>query len=122
MGSLTLRLFGKFELREAGQRAIALRSRNAQALLAYLAVRPGQPHAREQLSALLWPEARDRAAHHSLRQTLFLLRRALAPVEPFVAGCEPDGLALDPATVDVDTVGFERLIDEGNPEALERAA
>ncbi len=118
MESLTVRLFGKFELRGAGERPLALPSRKAQALLAYLAMRPGQRHAREQITALLWPETDDGRAHHSLRQVLFVTRRALAPADPLLTA---DALVLDPAVVDVDTVAFEQLSAAGTPEALERA-
>ncbi len=54
--------------------------RKAQALLAYLALRPGQPHPRSKLAALLWGDAGEDEARNSLRQTLFGLRRAVAVV------------------------------------------
>lgn len=74
----TLRLLGGFELRRGG-RPIAVGSRKARALLAYLAMRRGQPVARDSLTALLWPDTAPAAGRQSLRQALLLLRRALGP-------------------------------------------
>jgi DNA-binding SARP family transcriptional activator/tetratricopeptide (TPR) repeat protein len=121
MEVLTLRLLGKFEAHGAAVRPIHLPSKRTQGLLARLAIRPGQAHAREQLATLLWPDASDREAHHNLRQTLFLLRKALAPAQPFLGGANGAALSLDPTVVEVDTITFERLVEEGTPEALGRA-
>lgn len=70
MASLRLVLFGRFELRRVSGAAVLLpRSRKqAQALLAYLACRPGQAHPRNKLTALLWPDVDDRQARASLRR------------------------------------------------------
>lgn len=73
-----LRLLGGFELRRGG-RPTAVGSRKARALLAYLAMRRGQPVARDGLTALLWPDTAPAAGRQSLRQALLLLRRALGP-------------------------------------------
>ena len=50
----------------------------ARALLAYLALDPQAPHAREELAALLCPDQSDAAALRNLRQTLNRLRHAIA--------------------------------------------
>ena len=47
------------------------------ALLAYLAVEAAQPHSRERVAALLWPETSDTAARNSLRVALTVLRNLL---------------------------------------------
>ena len=73
--TLALELLGGFDTRPA----VRLASRKAQALLAYLALTPGQVHARDKLAALLWPDGADERSRHSLRQALVALRRALAP-------------------------------------------
>lgn len=77
-GGAILRLLGGFELRRGG-RPTAVGSRKARALLAYLAMRRGQPVARDGLTALLWPDTAPAAGRQSLRQALLLLRRALGP-------------------------------------------
>jgi len=46
----------------------------AQALLAYLAVHPGQRHPRDKLTALLWGGRGEAQARDSLRHTLLLER------------------------------------------------
>src|SRR5262249_37890602 len=54
MARLTLTLLGGFEGRLDGSRPLVLSARKAWALLAYLALRPGQAHPRDKLTALLW--------------------------------------------------------------------
>ena len=66
------------------------------ALLSYLAVhRPYAYHRRDELYALLWPDADEISAKGNLRHTLWRLRKALGPQEVIVA----DDLTLmfDPA-------------------------
>ena len=50
--------------------------KKAEALLAFLALHPGQMHARDKLAALLWGDVSDERARHSLRQVLLTLRQA----------------------------------------------
>ena len=77
MARLSLRILGGFELR-AESRSVRLPAKKAQALLAYLAMRPARPHAREGLMALLWGDVSESRARLSLRQTLFRLRQVFA--------------------------------------------
>lgn len=122
METFEIRLFGRVELDVAGRPA-KLRGRQAQALLALLALEPG-PRPREVLATALWPEADGPSSAACLRQTLWLLRGAVSR-----AGGEPDRLFdADPleiglrvgADVTVDVAAFEcdRL---GPPAARERA-
>ncbi len=46
MASLEIKLLGGFDVRLASGAQVALQSRKAQALLAYLALSPGEPRAR----------------------------------------------------------------------------
>ena len=62
---------------EVDGRALAVDTRKALALLAYLAV-SGRPASRELLAALLWPESADEEARSALRRTLSVLKTALA--------------------------------------------
>jgi DNA-binding SARP family transcriptional activator len=75
--TLSLFLLGPFLARVRQDHALALSSKKAQALLAYLALEAARPHYREALSGLLWPERPDQAARGSLRQALQELRRAI---------------------------------------------
>lgn len=73
-----VRLVGWERLLDPGGRPVALGARRAEALLVALALEPGRPMGREQLSAMLWP-GRDRAgAALGLRQSVHALRRATA--------------------------------------------
>jgi serine/threonine protein kinase/DNA-binding SARP family transcriptional activator len=75
MSSLRIYLFGAPRLEQEGQN-ILIRRRKAMALLAYLAV-TSQPHSRDALAALLWPEYDQSGARANLRRDLSRLKRAL---------------------------------------------
>ncbi|MDQ2692063.1 MAG: hypothetical protein M3Y68_08545 [Chloroflexota bacterium] len=55
---------------------VVLERRKGLALLAYLAIEPGE-HARESLSALLWPETSQSGAFKNLRQILWEIQKAV---------------------------------------------
>jgi DNA-binding SARP family transcriptional activator len=73
---LHISLFGTFQVTVRGRHAVPIESDKAQALLAYLALEGGQPHRRDSLAALFWPEANGQKARQSLRQSLYTLRRS----------------------------------------------
>ena len=120
MARLSLSLLGGFQARLDSGSAIALPTRKAQALLAYLASPPGQAHPRDKLAALLWGGIREKSARASLRQALFAIRKALDQATALVI--EASTVALAPDVVDVDAERFTRAIASGDPEALARAA
>lgn len=122
MASLTLTLLGGFQARAASGQAVVLPTKKAQALLAYLALHPGQAHPRDKLAALLWGDRSDEQARNSLRQTLFTLRKALSTADTSALLIEGENLALNPSAVAVDVATFERLAAEGTPAAYEQAA
>jgi DNA-binding SARP family transcriptional activator len=117
-----LTLLGGFEARLASGASLRLPSRKAQALLAYLGIRPGQEHSRDKLASLLWGNKSDEQARGDLRHALLALRRALAGAEPAPLRVEGQDLALDAGAVEVDVATFERRLAEGTPAALEQAA
>ena len=122
MAQLRLTLLGGFEARHQTGEVLSLPSRKAQALLAYLALPLGRAHPRDKLAALLWGGIREESARASLRQVLFVARKAIGGSESAVLRQEGEALALIPSAVDVDVATFERAVAEGTPEALERAA
>lgn len=52
---------------------------------------------------------------------MYTLRKALRDASPPPLFQDAEGLALNPAAVDVDAPRFERLMSEGTPDALQRA-
>jgi DNA-binding SARP family transcriptional activator/pimeloyl-ACP methyl ester carboxylesterase len=121
MTRLCLNLLGGFEARLEPGSPLTFRTRKAQALLAYLALQPGQEHRRDKLAALLWGAMRDAQARTSLRQALYDLRKNLGSA---AGALRTDGetVMLDPAAVELDVATLTRLAGEGTPMALERAA
>src|SRR5437667_8943581 len=115
---LSITLLGGLQARLGDGRALALPTRKAQALLAYLTLPLGRAHPRDKLAALLWGGIREESARASLRQALFSIRKALG--ETSAVQQEGDALALEPGAVEVDAATFERLVREGTPAALEQ--
>jgi DNA-binding SARP family transcriptional activator len=79
-----------------------------------LALRAGQPVERAWLIAQLWPDSGESQASHSLRQTLYDLRRALGPAAALLESPTPHTLRLnlDGADgVEVDALAFDADID-----------
>lgn len=120
MAPLHLTLLGGFQARSPTDAAIAIPVKKAKALLAYLALHPGQLHPRDKLATLLWGDSGEAQARHSLRQALVCLRKAF-PRPAHVVAADGDALTIPPQAVEVDALEFERLLEAGTPEALERA-
>ena len=121
MTRLHLNLLGGFEARPESGSSLTFRTQKAQALLAYLAVPPGQAHRRDKLAALLWGAMRDEQARASLRQALYDLRKNLGDAAGALR-TEGDTVLLDPTAVDLDVMKFTGIAGEETPEALEQAA
>ncbi len=117
--ALRVRLLGGFELRSQEGTSVSLTTRKAEALIALLAIRPGQLWSRDKICALLWPEVRDAQARHSLRQTLLSVRKVVPPVALKTHGRT---LFLDPLAVEVDVAQLALSINEQTQPALERAS
>jgi DNA-binding SARP family transcriptional activator len=121
MARLNLVLFDGFQA-TMGARPVVLPLKKAQALLAFLALAPGQRHSRERLAALLWGDATDEQARNSLRQTLFAIRTALGRASSYYVASDPATVWLEPNTVDVDVLTFERFAAGDTDDALARAS
>lgn len=121
MGRLNLVLFGGFRA-TIGARIVALPLKKAQALLAFLALAPGQRQTRERLATLLWGDVGDEHARNSLRQTLFGIRSALGRASSHYLGGDHVAVWLEPGAVEVDVLVFERLAAQETDAALARAA
>jgi DNA-binding SARP family transcriptional activator len=121
MARVALTLLGGFRARLDSGASVALPTRKAQALLAYLAVPLGVAHPRDKLASLLWGSSVEKTARTSLRQTLYALRRSLRGADPTPLRLEADTVALDPAAVTVDVGAFEEGITLASPVALAKA-
>ena len=122
--SLTIRLFGGFEVRVRGEPLPRLRSRSEQWLLALLALRRGRPATRGSLAQSLWPfpdHAADRAAYN-LRRALSNLRKALGCEAQRLRADGPASLCLDLAGARIDANDFAEAVCRGDRLALEAAA
>ncbi|MGH8766058.1 MAG: AfsR/SARP family transcriptional regulator, partial [Burkholderiales bacterium] len=122
MTRLRLRLFGGFEARDDAGQVIAFPRKKAESLLAYLALQPEQAHSRDKLAALLWAGIDANRTRHSLRQVLVSLRQSMASTGPTVLVEDGDSVAIDPRTLEVDALSFERLVTAGTPHSLAEAA
>jgi WD40 repeat protein/DNA-binding SARP family transcriptional activator len=91
---LQIRFLGQFDVRVDGK-TLAVPTRAAQSLFAFLVLNAGTPHRREKLAGMLWPDTPDENARRSLRQELWRLRKALAAHSTD----EANALAADELTV-----------------------
>lgn len=117
---LSLRLFGRFEVLDPA--GLALPTRKAEALLAYLALPAGRVRARGELTDLLWGSRDERHARHSLNQALSSLRKQISPLVPDLFLADSSGLSLSEDGVTSDVGRLEVLLAEGTVEALSEAA
>ena len=121
MVRLAIKMLGGLEIRlgDAGT-PLELPTRKSMALLAYLALSPGGTRSREHLAGAFWARSADEQARASLRQTLSVLRKALA--EPGIVNTDAHSVWLDTRAIDVDALQFERLAAQRTPDAWDKAA
>jgi len=120
--SLELKLLGGFEAHLQGGTALVFPTRKTQALLAYLALPPGQSHPRDKLATLLWGDMQNAQARSNLRNALSRLKKALPRAARASLLFDGASVSLDAAAVDVDVVRFERLVGDGSADALGQVA
>ncbi len=122
MARLILTLLGGFRARLDPAAPLALPTRKARALLAYLGLPPGSAHPRDKLASLLWGNTAETTARTSLRQTFYALRKSLRGADPQPLLVNGEAVALDADAVTVDVHEFERRAAEASPSALAQAA
>ena len=122
MARLTLTLLGGFRAHLDPGALLAIQTRKAQALIAYLAMPLGAVHSRDKLASLLWGNTMETTARTSLRQTLHGLGRNLQGAHDHPLRMDGDTVSLDPSSVAVDVGEFEQQVAQGTPEALAVAA
>lgn len=110
---LRLTIFGRFRAVDAIGNEIAIKSRKARALLAYLANPPGKARSREAVMALLWSDRGDEQARSSLRQALSGLRKELGESAITALRITDEWLELDPNLVVVEPALPGEVLLEG---------
>ncbi len=79
MSDLQILSLGPLQVLDGERPVDNLSAPKIRALLAYLAARHHQPHSRQELAALLWPDHPEPQARQNLRQSLHRLQKALPP-------------------------------------------
>ena len=110
MAVLKLSLLGTFHAQWPSGQPLAVASKKACGLLAYLALQPERLHSREILADLLWSESGPEQARASLRQAIAALRRDCDANSPGLIVIEGDRLGLDRSQMLVDVIEFERCL------------
>jgi TolB-like protein/DNA-binding SARP family transcriptional activator/pimeloyl-ACP methyl ester carboxylesterase len=81
----------------------------------------GEPQTRGKLATLFWDRSAEEQARASLRQTLSVLRKALATAGADILKVEGESIGLEPGGVEVDALEFARLMGSGSSGDLEQA-
>jgi len=118
---LTIRLFGRLEVRLRGELLPRLRSRRVAWTLALLVLRHRQGLGRDWLAGTLWPDSAAGQASYNLRRSLSELRRALGAEAWRITAPGYRAVALDLSGAEVDLVCFDEAIQRADVESLARA-
>ena len=106
---MQVRLFGELEAQHAGV-PVPVRGAKQRALLALLALRPGQPVSADRLIDVLWGDGQAANPANALQAQIGQLRRTLGPAAILTTEA---GYALDAGPEDVNVVRFEQLVTQG---------
>jgi DNA-binding SARP family transcriptional activator len=117
----TLRLLGGFRLTGADGEPVAVASRRARGLLAYLALAPDRSATREKLCGLLWSDRAEPQARASLRQCLLELRDVMAEAGVDFVERQRNALALRSDAYGSDVDELRSALETSDVEALAEA-
>ncbi|MAU08184.1 MAG: hypothetical protein CL607_00060 [Anaerolineaceae bacterium] len=81
MKHLSLALLGTFHATLNNKTLSNFRSSKVQGLLVYLALHHDEPHSRDILATLFWPDDPESIARQNLRQSLYQLRKVLGDID-----------------------------------------
>ncbi|WP_293853066.1 BTAD domain-containing putative transcriptional regulator, partial [Steroidobacter sp.] len=118
---LTLQVLGSFHVRDASGGEVRIASRKGRALLAYLALRPGESHSRDRLATLLWEDADEELARTSLRQALAALRKSLPSAAQAALLADTESVGVDAELLQSDIESFRRALLAGTRTSLQDA-
>ena len=109
MASCRLNLLGGFALVSGDGGKLNLPTRKDRLLLAYLALKAGQPQAREKLAGLLWGDRGEAQARDSLKQALAGIRQAFRQAAADPIRADRESITLEAAGIEIDAAEFARL-------------
>ncbi|SET20662.1 BTAD domain-containing putative transcriptional regulator [Oceanicella actignis] len=92
------------------------------AILAYLALQPGQAASRDALVELLWSQSAPEQGRASLRQEMRRMKRALGPAFDAVIDADNAAIALRPGAVWCDALEIEAAAAHRDADGLSRLA
>ncbi len=114
--SLEVKLFGSLELRRSDGAPLALPSKVARSLLAYLLTHRERAHARERLAGIFWPDVPEQQARRRLSQALWRIGETLGQdclnTDAFSVGWNPN------APIQLDLERFEQAFMGAKPETI----
>jgi predicted ATPase len=116
LGRWQVLLLGRVEARNGEFVLTRFNSQPTARLLARLALRPQQAHAREELADLLWPDAPAEVARNRLRQALSTLKRLLEPPGrdgPPVLLADRHFVRVNEHALGCDVLDFQRCLQQG---------
>ena len=109
-----LELLGRTRVRVNSHEIFEFPTEKVRGMLSFLALEAGQPHPRESLAGLFWPEQDAGAARNNVRKSLHRLRSLLDACEPGFSDrhfiVSRDHIQLDPATLWVDAHEVAQII------------
>jgi DNA-binding SARP family transcriptional activator/predicted ATPase/biotin operon repressor len=115
-----IKLLGGLELRRHDGVPVALTSRVARSVLAYLIVHRDRAHTREHLVGVFWPDEPETQARRKLSQALWKIGAALGQdvlmADSLAVRFSPD------VAVQLDLDAFESVFTRGSPEAADQQA
>ena len=106
---MQVRLFGELEAEHAGV-PVPVRGAKQRALLALLALRPGQPVSADRLIDVLWGDGQAAHPANALQAQIGQLRRTFGPAAILTTEA---GYALAAGPDEVDVIRFEHLVARG---------
>jgi predicted ATPase/DNA-binding SARP family transcriptional activator/pimeloyl-ACP methyl ester carboxylesterase/tRNA A-37 threonylcarbamoyl transferase component Bud32 len=115
---LQIILLGQFDVRLDGK-AVELSSQPAQSLLAYLLLNTGVAVRRDQLAGLLWPDSLDSSARKNLRNSIWLVRKAIG--DTYLVADKSTVAFAPTAPFELDVAVLQEPPAEGDLAALVRA-
>ena len=119
MVKINLALLGGLRLQTDSGEPVPLSTKKVGALLAYLALHPGQAQARAKLATLLWGDRSEVQARESLRQALSLVRKAHVDTRGLIA--YQDTISFEPTALTTDAIVFRDLVGRSGIQSLEEA-